>query len=198
MAINKVNFGNTTLMDITDTTATASDVASGKYFYTKDGTKTAGTASGGSSWTLLGSTEVTVSTTETTAKSVTTLSLPGIWNKDKIIYVRVRDKAGKRAGYYLGCDAFFINFRQANNSSSDLAYAGRILTYYTTSNQYGQYVGSSSTSYGVYPYSITSGNTLKIYRRYHSSNSLTINGTYKIDIYTLDYPDGKSVYNFND
>ena len=44
MARNKVIYGGEVLMDITDTTATASDVASGKYFYTNAGVKTAGTS----------------------------------------------------------------------------------------------------------------------------------------------------------
>ena len=36
-----------TALDISDTTAVASDVAQGKYFYTSAGVKTAGTATGG-------------------------------------------------------------------------------------------------------------------------------------------------------
>lgn len=47
MAINKVVFGNDTLIDITDTTATASDVTHGKYFYDASGVKIEGTAVGG-------------------------------------------------------------------------------------------------------------------------------------------------------
>ena len=39
--------GTATFTEITDTTATASDVSSSKYFYTADGTKTQGTNSGG-------------------------------------------------------------------------------------------------------------------------------------------------------
>lgn len=47
MGVNIVKYGNQTLIDLTDTTAVASDVAQGKYFYGKDGVKTEGTSSGG-------------------------------------------------------------------------------------------------------------------------------------------------------
>lgn len=49
MANNKVQLADgTILIDITDTTAVAEDVISGKYFYNAAGVKTEGTASGGS------------------------------------------------------------------------------------------------------------------------------------------------------
>ena len=43
MAKNKVIFGDTTIMDITDTTAEAADVADGKVFYGNDGVRAVGT-----------------------------------------------------------------------------------------------------------------------------------------------------------
>lgn len=196
MATNKVIYDGTTLIDITDTTATANDVASGKYFYAKDGVRTLGTSSGGgSNYTLLASKDVTVNTTSTSAASATTISIGSdVVNKSKIIYVRIRDKAGKRAGYFLGSDTFFINYQKANGSTSTLTYAARIIHRYSTSSQYGQYVGATTTGYGVYGYSISNAGVVKIYRRYNSNYSLTINGTYSVEVYALDYPDGESVF----
>ncbi len=45
--VNKVVFGNSTLIDISDTTAIAADVAQGVYFYLATGQKVQGTGSGG-------------------------------------------------------------------------------------------------------------------------------------------------------
>lgn len=43
MAKNKVVYGDTTIMDITDTTAEAADVAAGKVFYKNSGDRAVGT-----------------------------------------------------------------------------------------------------------------------------------------------------------
>ena len=48
VTLPKTGGGTARFTDVTDTTATASDVAQGLYFYTSAGVKTAGTASGGS------------------------------------------------------------------------------------------------------------------------------------------------------
>jgi hypothetical protein len=148
-------------------------------------------SSGSSAWTKLGEKDITTASTSTSNSNVGTISCgSGAATKDKIIYVRVRDTAGPRAGYFLGSDTFFINTNKANGSTSAMSTAARLIHRYSTSNQYAAYSGT----YGVYAYSITNAGVVNIYRRYNSSNSLTIDGTYHVEVYSLDYPDGKSVF----
>lgn len=49
VTLPKTGGGTASFVDVTDTTAAAADVASGKYFYTAAGVRTAGTSSGGGS-----------------------------------------------------------------------------------------------------------------------------------------------------
>lgn len=182
-AISEISGGSGT--DVSDTTAVASDVASGKYFYTAQGVKTEGTLV--SPWTKVGETwELTLEDyTSTSAVSAGSKSYgTSIVNKDKIIWVRIRDKAGKRAGYFAGSDSFIINTNKANGSTSTYTTAGRFIHRYTSSNAWGSAVGS----YGVYAYSVSNAGNLTLRKCYNATYSLKIEGTYLIDVFTLDYP----------
>lgn len=140
-------------------------------------------------WTKIGETEVTVSTTYTGSVLQMSFKLDDVWADSDIIYIRIRDKAGKRPGYFLGTDTFFINYKAANNDASDIVYAGRITHRYN-----GVYEQYSGNGYGVYPYSISPDGTVKIYSRYEIGYSRMINGTYRIEVFRLKYPDGLSPF----
>lgn len=196
MAVNKVVYGQNTLMDLTPTTAKEEDVAAGKIFFLANGEQALGSAAGGSSYKLLASQEYTVNTTQTSNQQVGYITLPvdEAWTTAKIIYIRVRDKAGKRLGYFYGSDAFFINTNAANGGTAAFTSGGRIAHRYSTSGQWGVYSTGQTTGYGVFGYSINSAGRVYIYRRYNSNYSLTINGTYVVEVYALDFPDGVSPF----
>ena len=69
VTLPKSGGGTATFTDVTDTTAAAGDVASGKYFYTSDGTRTQGTSSGGTSKNA----QTVQGTTRTTSSSLTAI-----------------------------------------------------------------------------------------------------------------------------
>ena len=146
-------------------------------------------------YTKLGETTLTVNTTSTSASSAGTLSLGSTAvNAGKIVYVRVRDTAGKRAGYFYGSDCFLLNYQKVNGATSTNTYFSRTIIRYSTDSDFATYPCATTTGYGVYAYSLTNAGVLNIYRRYNSTYSLTINGTYKIEAYLLDTPDGVSPF----
>ena len=117
--------GNAVFADPSVVTAVAADVASGKYFLDSSGVLTQGTASGGSSsWTKVAEKSYQISTTSTTAETVETWATghSELWTNEKFIYVRVRDTAGKRSGYFYGTDQFFMVY---STSATSTTIAGR-------------------------------------------------------------------------
>ena len=66
----KTGGGTASFTDVTDTTAAAADVASGKYFYTSSGVRTQGTSSGGGTSK---NTQVVQGTTRTTSSTMTAI-----------------------------------------------------------------------------------------------------------------------------
>ena len=67
----KTGGGTADFTDVTDTTATASDVASGKYFYTSSGVRTQGTSSGGGGASNIIGGTFKYSTTTAAAQTIT-------------------------------------------------------------------------------------------------------------------------------
>jgi len=74
VTLPKTGGGTASFTDVTDTTAAASDVASGKYFYTSAGVRTQGTSSGGGSSKNVQVAQSTTRSTSTSGTSVISLT----------------------------------------------------------------------------------------------------------------------------
>ncbi len=211
----KTGGGTALFSDASITTAVESDVASGKLFLKADGSIGTGTGStggcdvtqdengyivlpeqggggGGSSWTLLDSTEVQVSNPGSSATVVHTFTDSNAWTGDKLVVVRVRDKAGRRTGYYIGSDSFFMNQRAATGLSVAFS-VSMTYNYYDSSGSLTVTATTSSSRNGIYAKSIAPSGGVDIYA--NALSGTTIDGTYVVELFTLDYSDGLSPYN---
>jgi hypothetical protein len=143
-------------------------------------------------YTKLAETELTLNTTNTSAVLVGTINVPiaDIWTSNEVIYVAIRDKAGKRSGYCLGSDTWFANANAAEGVQSNFTAAARVN--YTCENDLYK-ARSMSTSYGVYAGYISPNGAVSVYTRYNAAYG-TINGTYKVEVYKLAFPDGVSPF----
>lgn len=111
-----------------------------------------------------------------------------VWINDKIIYVKIRDKAGKRSGYFYGSDTFIFNDKNSNvnvGGVSGLHSSLKVIYRYsgTTLRAY-----QTSSGFGIYPECVNANKEIYIYSKYSATYSLTINGTYSIEVYSIDYP----------
>lgn len=190
VTLPKTGGGTASFTDVTDTTAAASDVASGKYFYTASGVRTQGTASGGggSGLTLLKTTSLgTLSTSSTSATDTgKTMTVTGYNDYDVLVVdVSVDSVTNNRHTstvsmvYLTGTSAVTTKNTYtvgSNKWNSKLSSSGTGTTRQSTS-AYGIYVNSASVS--------SSTMTLAFYYRYNNNNTGTINGSYTARVYGL-------------
>lgn len=187
----KVGGGTASFIDVTDTTASASDVASGKYFYTAAGVLTQGTASGGggdSGLTLLATLSMgTISTTSTqatdTGKSV---SVSGVNAYDALIVeTSVNSVTNNRHTATIGFIWLTAGSTVGTKNGATIATAkwnSKISSSGVTTTRAG------TTAYGIYPNSCSISNgtaTIPMYQRYNSTSTGTINGAYTARVYGL-------------
>ena len=189
VTLPKTGGGTATFTDVTDTTAAASDVASGKYFYTAAGVRTQGTSSGGggtSNFTLLGSKSLgTISTSSTTDTDTGQTIVVTGWNDYDLLVCECsvdtqtnnRHTCSTRTAWLTassnvttknGCTFATATWNSKRSSSG------------TTTTRAG------TTAYGVYAKAGTiSGTnlTITIYQRYNSTSTGTINGSYTMRVY---------------
>lgn len=151
---------------------------------------------GSSSWTKIAETSYQVSRTETSATTVATWDTGHneLWTSNKWVYVRVRDSAGKRNEYFYGSDQFFCNVYLVNGTSSTNTTSAIRNTIRVSSNGFIVYPTTTTTGYGVYADTLYSDGGIRIRTRYNSTYSLTIDGTYKVEVYLLDPPTGAPIF----
>lgn len=162
-----------------------------------DVTQTFTKGGGGSSdWELVASKEITVNTTSTSATTIEwwDTEKTSIWTSDKMVYIRIRDKEGKRNGYFYGSDTCFINEIPSFGQSSSQSYGMRTVYRVDSNGKYRTYTTGASTGYGVYVQSIEDTGSIRLMSRFSTTYTLTINGTYTVEVYLLSPPTGKPFF----
>ena len=146
-------------------------------------------------WKLIASEEFDVTTDSTTAATVGTVEFTGDVTKDDLLYVHIRDKEGKKNECYYGEDAFILPVALANgNSGSD----NRIMYATIHVKSDGTY-GMNYTPNGVYPSAWNpTAKTITIQSKYNASYTLTIDGTYVVEVYKLAVPTNVTLFEAGD
>ena len=131
------------------------------------------------------STEITATVTSTSNVDVTQLQFgDDLLTTDKMILITLRDKAGKRTGYFYGTDSLFIydkNYKSASSAST----VKNTFIYYEKNG----YILGRSDLYGIFPNRIENTGLTNFRGRYSSTYG-TIDGTFKVDVYAIDWPNG--------
>lgn len=175
----KTGGGTASFVDVTATTATASDVAQGKIFYTADGTQTTGTASGGGASNFVHG----EFTTQSTA-GVQTVTIPYTGSGYPVmVYVVIKGGAyASGTDWYNSLQRYAVGVWTMSKSNMGVAPT------YTTSGSQNQgvtlaiYKNSTSTATS---YTRTSAMTTNVFSSSSASNSAVNTVKIKGNAHTL-------------
>lgn len=152
--------------------------------------KLAGSGGGGSSYTLLAEDDVVVSNPSSSGSGsiVKTFNLdPAIvYTSDKIIYVKIRIKSDYVKPHTVCADSFSLAPYASSGSTSNMVF----LTFSYDLNADETW---HRNSYGFSPVALADG-TINIYAKADAYFGYDINGTYHVEVYSLDWPDGESPF----
>lgn len=145
-------------------------------------------SSGG--YTLIHSEEIEDSYSGSSSAELKTISLSEDWAAGKLVYVKIRDKAGPRQGYFYGSDSWFPCFSSITGSGSAGMKNAGVVGYSLGSGTDALSInGGNNAFYGLFVGKYKR-DEIVINHQYSSSYSRTINGTYTIEVYLLDYAPG--------
>ena len=157
----------------------------------------------GSSFTKIYENTYTINTTSTTSTVTAYISIdnltslvPNIYTNNLGIYIRIRDQAGKRNGYFYGTDTFCTR--------TDYQGEGGAYQYFGMPIGYSYVSGTGTSPYyvafaggGVYPadiYLYPSANNMMYIDIYQQYKNFTINGTFKVEVFVFTSPEGGNIY----
>jgi len=193
LILPKTGGGTSSFFDVSDTTAAAADVASGKYFYTSAGVRTAGTASGGGGdrlvliqTTALGSLSTSSSTATDTGKTISLASTTG-WQGYDLLIVVISTDSQVNGRHTSDVSSVFITGQSDIDTKNSYSVAGNV---WVTKRSSGGVTSSRylTSKYGVYINAVSASNntlTMTVYYRYSSNNTGTLNGTYTARVYGI-------------
>lgn len=184
----KTGGGTADFTDVSDTTAAAGDVAQGKYFYTSNGTKTQGTASGGGGGlgTLLGTYNIgAISTSSTSATSTGKSMTVSGCNGYNLLIIVCRTDSVVNSRHYMTVRTVLLN-GSSNAGTINGTTIATATQHFKASSSGVLSSRGGTTPYGVYPNSCSVGSgtaTIEFYQRYNSTSTGTLNGNYTAYVY---------------
>lgn len=148
---------------------------------------------GNSSYQLIaqGEFSANVTSTGTVTLTDTIQANQSIYTSEQIVYVKIRDKAGVRNGYYYGEDCYITNpYEYREMTTNTDARVG--MTYYA--NSAGNLISYGSILYGINVYDISPTGLIRFQGRYNDTYTKTIDGTYTVEVYLLKWPNDQSPF----